>query len=79
MKKYGYTLGEEKYGLKCGSGVGAACSELSQARSKKLELGWLGSDRRQSQNLSLARLRLKLVSNFQDELGFGSKIWKFTS
>ena len=40
---------------------------------------WLGSAWRQSQNPSLARLRLKKVLNFQTKLGFGSKKWRVTS
>ena len=35
--------------------------ELELARAKKLELGWLGLARRQSQNSSLARLGLKRI------------------
>ena len=47
--------------------------KLELALSKKLKLGWLGSARRQSQNQSLAQLRLEQVLNFQAELGSGSE------
>ena len=53
--------------------------ELELAPAKKLELGWLGSARRQSQNPSLARLGLAQVLNFRAELGSGSEKWIFTS
>ena len=43
------------------------------ARAKKLELGWLGSARRQSQNPSLARLGLEQMFDFRAELDSGSK------
>ena len=39
------------------------CTEL--ARAKELALGWLGSARRQGQNLSLARLGLEIILNFE--------------
>ena len=53
--------------------------ELELAQAKKLELGWLGSARRQGQNPSLARLGLKIILNFRAELGSGSEKLRFTS
>ena len=45
--------------------------KLELARAKKLELGWLGSARRQGQNPSLAQLGLEIIQNFRAELGLG--------
>ena len=47
--------------------------ELQLAPAKKLQLGWLGSAQRQSQNTSLAWLGLYQVLNVQAELGYGSE------
>ena len=54
-------------------GDGESSNGSKLAQSKKLELGWLGSAQRQSQNPSLAWLGLKHVLIFQAELGSGSK------
>ena len=69
--------------LSSGTGTQSVPSwlELELARAKKLELGWLGSARRQGQNPSLARLGLKRIFNFRAELGSGLlevKIWSLT-
>ena len=59
------------------------CTMLARTRAgssqKKLELGGLGSARRQGQNPSLARLGFKIIWNFWADLDSGSEEVIFTS
>ena len=55
----------------------ASWLKLELAQAKKLELGWLSSARRPSQNPSLAWIEIENLLNFQAEPSLGSKNFRF--